>query len=172
MVAASGRPSPYRADPYTTLRDSNLAPPDGSDMEILCSLDDHSRYAITVTAHRRVTGRIVVDTFSKALETQGIPASTLTDEGSRVGKAPDIHLAAAGRDRSTCRTLSHTNIEPAVADLALRHPTKPGSGPRRGGSLAATEALPQAPTGQRRGQRKTQSSISVRDWQSTTCSAV
>jgi hypothetical protein len=132
MVAASGRPSPYRADPYTTLRDSNLAPPDGSDMEILCSLDDHSRYAITVTAHRRVTGRIVVDTFSKALETQGIPASTLTDEGSRVGKAPDIHLAAAGRDRSTCRTLSHTNIGPAVADLALRHPTKPGSGPRTG----------------------------------------
>jgi transposase len=28
---------------------------DGSDVEILCWLDDHSRYAMSVTAHRRVT---------------------------------------------------------------------------------------------------------------------
>jgi transposase InsO family protein len=54
---------------------------DGSDVEILCWLDDHSRYAISVTAHRRVSGRIVVDTFTKALEEHGIPASTLTDNG-------------------------------------------------------------------------------------------
>jgi transposase InsO family protein len=43
----------------------------GSDVEILCWLDDHSRYAVSVTAHRRVTGRIVVDTFTTALEEQG-----------------------------------------------------------------------------------------------------
>jgi transposase InsO family protein len=54
---------------------------DGSDVEILCWIDDHSRYAITITAHRRVTGRIVVETFTNALETHGIPASTLTDNG-------------------------------------------------------------------------------------------
>ena len=54
---------------------------DGSDVEILCWIDDHSRYAISVTAHRRVTGHIVVDTFTKALEDHGIPASTLTDNG-------------------------------------------------------------------------------------------
>jgi transposase InsO family protein len=54
---------------------------DGSDVEILCWLDDHSRYAISVTAHRRVTGPIVVDTFTNALEDHGIPASTLTDNG-------------------------------------------------------------------------------------------
>jgi transposase InsO family protein len=53
----------------------------GVDVEILCWIDDHSRYAISVTAHRRVTGPIVVDTFTKALETHGIPASTLTDNG-------------------------------------------------------------------------------------------
>jgi len=53
----------------------------GNDVEILCWIDDHSRYAISVTAHRRITGRIVVDTFTKALETHGIPASTLTDNG-------------------------------------------------------------------------------------------
>ena len=54
---------------------------DASDVEILCWIDDHSRYAISVTAHRRVTGPIVVDTFTKALETHGVPASTLTDNG-------------------------------------------------------------------------------------------
>ena len=54
---------------------------DGTDVEILCWIDDHSRYAISVTAHRRVTGPIVVDTFTKALETHGVPASTLTDNG-------------------------------------------------------------------------------------------
>lgn len=54
---------------------------DGTDAEILCWIDDHSRYAISVTAHRRVTGRIVVDAFTRALETHGIPASTLNDNG-------------------------------------------------------------------------------------------
>jgi transposase InsO family protein len=53
----------------------------GSDVEILCWIDDHSRYAISVTAHRRITGRIVVDMFTNALEAHGIPASTLTDNG-------------------------------------------------------------------------------------------
>jgi transposase InsO family protein len=54
---------------------------DGTDVEILCFLDDHSRYAISVTAHRRVTGPIVANTFTNALEDHGIPASTLTDNG-------------------------------------------------------------------------------------------
>ena len=54
---------------------------DGSDVEILCWIDDHSRYAISLTAHRRVTGPIVVNTFTHALETHGVPASTLTDNG-------------------------------------------------------------------------------------------
>jgi transposase InsO family protein len=54
---------------------------DGTHVEILDWLDDHARYAISVTAHRRVTGPIVVDTFRKAYEAHGIPASTLTDNG-------------------------------------------------------------------------------------------
>ena len=54
---------------------------DGSDVEILCWIDDHSRTAISVTAHRRVTGHIVVDVFTNALEVHGVPASTLTDNG-------------------------------------------------------------------------------------------
>jgi transposase InsO family protein len=53
----------------------------GRHVEILCWVDDHSRYALSITAHRRVTGPIVVNTFRKAYETHGIPASTLTDNG-------------------------------------------------------------------------------------------
>jgi transposase InsO family protein len=54
---------------------------DGTDTEILTWLDDHSRYALSVTAHRRVTGPIVVDTFTRCCNTYGTPASTLTDNG-------------------------------------------------------------------------------------------
>lgn len=53
----------------------------GTDVEILCWLDDCSRLAISVTAHRRVTGAIVVNEFTKATAHHGIPYSTLTDNG-------------------------------------------------------------------------------------------
>jgi transposase InsO family protein len=53
----------------------------GTDVEILTWLDDHSRYLLSVTAHHRVTGPIVLDTFRKAVTAHGIPASTLTDNG-------------------------------------------------------------------------------------------
>ncbi len=55
---------------------------DDTHVEILNWLDDHARYAISVTAHRRVTGPIVVSTFRKACAAHGIPASTLTDNGT------------------------------------------------------------------------------------------
>ena len=54
---------------------------DGTGTEILSWLDDHSRYALRVTAHRRVTGPIVVAEFRAAAGQHGIPASTLTDNG-------------------------------------------------------------------------------------------
>jgi transposase InsO family protein len=54
---------------------------DATDTEILCWIDDHSRLALSVTAHRRVTGPIVVTAFTTAIDTHGIPASTLTDNG-------------------------------------------------------------------------------------------
>jgi hypothetical protein len=53
----------------------------GADTEILTWIDDHSRYALSVTAHPRVTGPIVRQSFSETVATQGIPASTLTDNG-------------------------------------------------------------------------------------------
>ena len=54
---------------------------DGTDTEILTFLDDHSRYAISLTAHIPVTGTVVLDTFRNAIAEHGTPASTLTDNG-------------------------------------------------------------------------------------------
>jgi transposase InsO family protein len=53
----------------------------GADTEILTWLDDCSRYALSVTAHHRVTGPIVLATFRQTVAEHGIPASTLTDNG-------------------------------------------------------------------------------------------
>jgi transposase InsO family protein len=53
----------------------------GADVEILCFLDDHSRYALSVTCYRRVTGPVVVTAFQQTVADQGIPASVLSDNG-------------------------------------------------------------------------------------------
>ena len=54
---------------------------DGTDIEILNWLDDHSRLLISCTAHDVVTGPLVVDTFTTNINKYGPPASTLTDNG-------------------------------------------------------------------------------------------
>jgi transposase InsO family protein len=54
---------------------------DGSDVEILSWLDDHSRYLLSVTAHQPVTGDDVVAVFLETIDKHGPPASTLTDNG-------------------------------------------------------------------------------------------
>jgi transposase InsO family protein len=51
------------------------------DAEVLTWLDDHSRYALDVTAHQPLTGPIVRDRFLAAVARFGPPASTLTDNG-------------------------------------------------------------------------------------------
>ena len=53
----------------------------GAEVEILSFLDDYSRYALSVTAHHRVTGPIVLAGFRRTCSTYGVPASTLTDNG-------------------------------------------------------------------------------------------
>jgi transposase InsO family protein len=52
---------------------------DGTDTEILTWLDDHARFALSVTAHQPVTGAVVVATFLDAAAQHGFPASVLTD---------------------------------------------------------------------------------------------
>ena len=54
---------------------------DGSKVEILTFLDDHSRLALSATAHPVITGPIVVAQFRRNTEHYGPPASTLTDNG-------------------------------------------------------------------------------------------
>jgi len=54
---------------------------DGRDVEILNWLDDHSRYLLGCTAHRPVTGPVVVAAFRAVVAAHGTPASVLTDNG-------------------------------------------------------------------------------------------
>ena len=54
---------------------------DGTDLEVITWLDDHSRMALHLSAHPRVTGPIVLATFRAAVAEHGCPASTLTDNG-------------------------------------------------------------------------------------------
>lgn len=55
---------------------------DGSEVEIISWLDDHSRYLVACSAVARVGGDDVVATFSAAGDAHGWPAATLTDNGS------------------------------------------------------------------------------------------
>jgi transposase InsO family protein len=55
---------------------------DGTDVEILNLLDDHSRLALAAVARRTITSPDVVHTFQDAFLRWGIPASVLTDNGA------------------------------------------------------------------------------------------
>lgn len=55
---------------------------DGTDVEILNWLDDHARFLTSCTSHTPVDGNDVVREFLAATEEHGVPASTLTDNGS------------------------------------------------------------------------------------------
>jgi transposase InsO family protein len=62
-------------------------------IEIITWLDDCTRYALHVSAHRAITTPIVRATFRKAAGQHGIPASTLTDNGM----VYTVRLAGIGR---------------------------------------------------------------------------
>ncbi|MBI3430282.1 MAG: transposase [Actinobacteria bacterium] len=55
---------------------------DGTDVEIINWLDDHSRLLLHCSVHRAVSGKIVVDSFNQARSEYGTPFSTLTDNGN------------------------------------------------------------------------------------------
>ena len=54
---------------------------DGRDVEVLNFVDDHSRYLLAARAHLRVTGPAVAKLFRTTVETYGVPASVLSDNG-------------------------------------------------------------------------------------------
>jgi transposase InsO family protein len=76
---------------------------DGAEAEILTFLDDHSRYALSVTARHRISGDTVLTAFRRTCSTYGVPASTLTDnamvfttryaggQGGRNGFETELH---------------------------------------------------------------------------------
>ena len=54
---------------------------DGSDVEVLSFLDDHSRFCLGISCQRRVSVTSVIELFREAVHRYGVPASTLTDNG-------------------------------------------------------------------------------------------
>ncbi|WP_240542197.1 IS481 family transposase [Bifidobacterium sp. CP2] len=55
---------------------------DGTDALIVSWLDDHSRFLLYSRAYAAVTMKTIEDSFRRACSVYGIPASTLTDNGS------------------------------------------------------------------------------------------
>jgi len=55
---------------------------DGQVVEILNQIDDHSRLFLGSDAHRRVKAPDVVDSFHRAAQLHGMPASLLSDNGA------------------------------------------------------------------------------------------
>ena len=78
---AAEQPNECWQSDFTHYRLTTRAGRPGADAEIISWLDDHSRYALKVTAHPRITGPIVVATFRETVAQYAIPASTLTDNG-------------------------------------------------------------------------------------------
>lgn len=78
---AAEQPNETWQSDFTHYRLTRPDGPPGADTEILTWLDDHSRYALSVTAPHRVTGPIVLTEFRRTVATHGVPASTLTDNG-------------------------------------------------------------------------------------------
>jgi Integrase core domain len=78
-------------------------------------LERQSRYALSVTAHARVTGPVVLATFRKTVAAYGIPASTLTDNGMVFttrfsgGKGGRNHLEHELRELNITQKNGHPN---------------------------------------------------------------
>ena len=85
---------------------------DGTDLEVIGWLDDHSRYLLHLSAHRRVTGRTVTDTFTATAQEHGYPAATLTDNGM----VYTTRLARGGRGRGDG---AGNGFETLLADLGI-----------------------------------------------------
>ena len=91
------------------------------DVEIITFLDDHSRYALSVTAHIRITTHIVTDEFLQTCETVGFPASILTDNAM-------VYTARFAGGRGGRNRFEHTLMDLRIIQKHSRpnHPTTCG----------------------------------------------
>ena len=109
---------------------------DGTEVEIINWLDDHSRYLLGCQALGRVTGDDAVSTFLAAVEEHGAPVATLTDNAAvytraspvaRTGSSTCSHsLACAYNDHRPHRATGRTT--PGVAYRARPKAQPAGSG--------------------------------------------
>jgi transposase len=97
----------------------------GTPVEIITWLDDHSRLALHVTAHNVVTGRIVTATFLKTTEKYGAsqpPPSPTTDSStppdSPAGKATTPSNKPSPNTASHRKTVDPTTPPPAAKSNA------------------------------------------------------
>ncbi|SNR50503.1 DDE-type integrase/transposase/recombinase [Blastococcus mobilis] len=86
----------------------------GATTQSITWLDDHSRYALHVSAHPRITGPITAATFTQATTEHGYPAATLTDGCVTLRVAGRLHHMGVGR------TLTGTDVLLLVQDLHIR----------------------------------------------------
>ncbi|OLT47801.1 DDE-type integrase/transposase/recombinase [Cellulosimicrobium sp. CUA-896] len=106
---AAAQPNETWQSDFTHYR---LTHPDGTpgpDVEIITWLDDHSRYALHVSAHPAITADIVLQTFRHTCQQHGYPASTLTDNGM----VYTVRLAGHGRQGG------RTKLEKELARLGI-----------------------------------------------------
>ncbi|WP_341954951.1 IS481 family transposase [Salinibacterium sp. TMP30] len=78
---AADQPNECWQSDFTHYRLSTPYGQPGADTEIITWLDDHSRYALHLSAHARITAVIVLRSFTQTAHRHGYPASTLTDNG-------------------------------------------------------------------------------------------
>jgi len=78
---AADQPNECWQSDFTHYRLSTPDARPGADTEIISWLDDHSRFALLLSVHHRITAAIVLDTFTHTARKHGYPASTLTDNG-------------------------------------------------------------------------------------------
>jgi transposase InsO family protein len=93
----------------------------GPDAEVLTWLDDHSRYALHVSAHAPVTGPVVLAAFRAAVAAHGIPAFTLTDNGMVF-----TTRLAGGKGGRTALEAELGRLHVAQKNASPNHPTTCG----------------------------------------------
>jgi transposase len=119
---------------------------DGTDIEILNFLDDHSRYLLACTGFKPVTVTTVVSTFLACAAEYGLPASTLTDNGMVYTNRLHRTQSSTGRSQTRRplapphrpgRPVRETHLPPRRPTPPHRHrprprpKTRPDAHPRR-----------------------------------------
>jgi transposase InsO family protein len=113
---AADQPNECWQSDFTHYRLSTPEGRPGADTEIITWLDDHSRYALHLSAHLRITAPIVLNTFTRTAQEHGYPASTLTDNGwftpyaSRA--AETVAAAPASKPNSSAAGSSKRMVHP------------------------------------------------------------